>query len=391
MEKMKFARKMSFILVIVMLASMLFTGCSTKTNDLGIALITSAAGPNDKGYNQSAVAGLEKVKKELGIDYKVVETSDVPGSLSQLAGAGYKLIFSLEYNFDALIKGVGGNKPIAEQYPDTTFVIFNDNPNVNEDGGVKHKNVVSVLFDVHEASFIAGALSTLVNENASALFNTSDYAFTAGDAGRKVGFLGGTKSNGITVFGYGYAEGINYIAKELGVKYTFYSDYNAGFSDSAAGATKANTYYSDGANIVYAVAGAVGDGVTAKAKEVKKLAVEVDANKDNNQPGYILTSVLKNTEVPVYEISKHFKDQTMDKVNGQVLSYNLASGATGITDLSVIESKIKPEGKAKWDEIKTQLKAVADKIASGEIKVTNAQAGESFDKSALTNLNMPND
>ncbi|WP_027628964.1 BMP family lipoprotein [Ruminiclostridium cellobioparum] len=391
MEKMKFARKMSFILVIVMLASMLFTGCSTKTNDLGIALITSAAGPNDKGYNQSAVAGLEKVKTELGINYKVVETSDIPGSLSQLAGAGYKLIFSLEYNFDALINGVGGNKPIAEQYPDTTFVIFNDNPNVNEDGSVKHKNVVSVLFDVHEASFIAGALSALVNENASELFNTSDYAFTAGDAGRKVGFLGGTKSNGITVFGYGYAEGINYIAKELGVKYTFYSDYNAGFSDSAAGATKANTYYSDGANIVYAVAGAVGDGVTAKAKEVKKLAIEVDANKDSNQPGYILTSVLKNTEVPVFEISKHFKEQTMDKVNGQVLSYNLASGATGITDLSVIEGKIKPEGKAKWDEIKTQLKTVADKIASGEIKVTNAQAGESFDKSALTNLNMPND
>ncbi|WP_313561225.1 BMP family lipoprotein [Ruminiclostridium cellobioparum] len=391
MEKMKFARKMSFILVIVMLASMLFTGCSTKTNDLGIALITSAAGPNDKGYNQSAVAGLEKVKTELGINYKVVETSDIPGSLSQLAGAGYKLIFSLEYNFDALINGVGGNKPIAEQYPDTTFVIFNDNPNVKEDGSVKHKNVVSVLFDVHEASFIAGALSALVNENASELFNTSDYAFTAGDAGRKVGFLGGTKSNGITVFGYGYAEGINYIAKELGVKYTFYSDYNAGFSDSAAGATKANTYYSDGANIVYAVAGAVGDGVTAKAKEVKKLAIEVDANKDSNQPGYILTSVLKNTEVPVFEISKHFKEQTMDKVNGQVLSYNLASGATGITDLSVIEGKIKPEGKAKWDEIKTQLKAVADKIASGEIKVTNAQAGESFDKSALTNLNMPND
>ncbi|HEY9060842.1 MAG TPA: BMP family ABC transporter substrate-binding protein [Pseudobacteroides sp.] len=391
MGKMKFARKVSFLLVIVMLASMLFTGCSTKTNDLGIALITSAAGPNDKGYNQSAVEGLEKVKNELGIDYKVVETQDIPGSLSQLAGAGYKLIFSLEYNFDALIKGVGGNKPIAEQYPDTTFVIFNDNPNVNEDGSVKHKNVVSVLFDVHEASFIAGALSALVNENASSLFNTSDYAFTSGDAGRKVGFLGGTKSNGITVFGYGYAEGINYIAKELGVKYTFYSDYNAGFSDSAAGATKANTYYSDGANIVYAVAGAVGDGVTAKAKEIKKLAIEVDANKDNNQPGYILTSVLKNTEVPVYEISKHFNEQTMDKVNGQVLNYNLASGATGITDLSVIESKIKPDGKAKWDEIKAQIKAVSGKIGSGEIKVTNAQAGESFDKSKLTNLNMPND
>lgn len=399
------------MLVLIMLVSIVFTGCSTSNNSatnttntanttnvtntnntgLGIALITSAAGANDKGYNQSAIAGLEKAKKDLGIKYKVVETTDVPGSLTQLAGAGYKLIFSLEYNFDALIKGVGGSKPIAEQYPDTTFVVFNDNPNVNDDGSVKHKNVVSVLFDVHEASFIAGALSTLVNENAATLFNTTDYALTAGDAGRKIGFLGGSKSNGITVFGYGYAEGINYVAKQLGVNYTFYSDYNAGFSDSAAGATKANTYYSDGANIVYAVAGAVGDGVDAKAKEVKKLSIEVDANKDANQPGHILTSVLKNTEVPVYEIAKNFNDNAMDKVNGKVLTYNLASGATGITDLSVIESKIKSDGKAKWDEIKTELKTISDKIASGEIKVTNAQAGEKFDKTKLSNLKMPND
>lgn len=402
----KNTKNLSFLLVVIMLVSIIFTGCSTsKTGNssasssnsdtdntgLGIALITSAAGPNDKGYNQSAIAGLEKAKKDLGIKYKVVETTDVPGSLSQLAGAGYKLIFSLEYNFDALIKGVGGSKPIAEQYPDTTFVIFNDNPNVNDDGSVKHKNVASVLFDVHEASFMAGALATLVNENAPKLFNSSEYSFTSGDAGRKVGFLGGSKSNGITVFGYGFAEGINYVAKELGVNYTFYSDYNAGFSDSASGATKANTYYSDGANIVYAVAGAVGDGVDAKAKEVKKLSIEVDANKDSNQPGYILTSVLKNTEVPVYEIAKNYKENAMDKVNGKVLSYNLATGATGITDLSVIESKITADGKAKWDEIKGQLKTISDKIASGEIKVTNAQAGDKFDKTKLENLKMPND
>lgn len=379
------------VLTAIMLMSLLFTGCTSKTNDLGVALITSAAGANDKGYNESAIKGLEKAKKEFGINYKVVESADVPGSLSQLAEAGYKVIFSLEYNFDALIKGVGGNKPIAEQYPDTTFVIFNDNPNVNTDGTVIHKNVVSVLFDVHEASFLAGALSTLVNENAQTLFGTQNYSFTAGDAGRKIGFLGGTKSNGITVFSYGFAEGINYEAAKLGVKYTYYSDYNAGFSDSAAGSTKANTYYQDGANIVYTVAGAVGDGVDSKAKEVKKLSIEVDANKDSNQPGYVLTSVLKNTEVPVYEIIKNYKNNKMSEVNGKALSYNLASGATGITDLSVIESKVTSEGKAKWDEIKKELSDVSSKIGSGEIKVTNAQAGEAFDKTKLSNLSMPND
>jgi len=392
--KIKLTKKLISIITMVMLFTTLLAGCGgkkTSSEDLGIALITSAAGPNDNGYNASAIKGLEKVKKELGVNYKVVESKDIPGSLAELAKSGYKLIFTLEYNFDALINGVGGGKPIAEQYPDTTFVVFNDNPNVNKDGSVKHKNVISVLFDVHEAAFLAGALSVLVNENHDQLFDKAQYNFTEGDAGRKLGFFGGTKSNGITVFSYGFAEGANYIAKKLNVNYKCLSDYNVGFSDSAAGATKANTYYSEGTNIIMSVAGAVGDGVTSKAKEVKKLAIEVDANKDNNQPGYILTSVLKNTEVPVYSIAQHYKNKTMAEVNGKVINYNLASKATGITDLSVIESKVKESGKDKWKEIKGQIEEITKKIDSDEIKVTNAQAGEKLNKANLTNLSMPND
>jgi basic membrane protein A len=85
---------------------------------------------------------------------------------------------------------------------------------------------------------MAGALATLVNENASKLFNSADYSFTSGVAGRKVGFLGDQNQTVSPVFGYGFAEGINYVAKELGVNYTFYSEYNAGFSDSAARCNK---------------------------------------------------------------------------------------------------------------------------------------------------------
>jgi len=249
-----------------------------------------------------------------------------------------------------------------------------------------HNNVVSVLFDVHQASFLAGALSVLVNENKDELFEAGDYSFTEGDAGRKVGFFGGTKSNGITVFSYGYAEGINYEAEKLDVKYSFITDYNVGFSDSAAGSTKANTFYSDGANIIISVAGAVGDGVTSKAKEVKKLAIEVDANKDANQPGHILTSVLKNTEVPVYSIAQKFKDGNLSEIAGEALYYDLGSMATGITDLATIESFVKASGEAKWAEIKTEIEDVKSKIVSGEIKVTNAQIGEEIDFGSLTHL-----
>ncbi len=360
---------------------------ASGNSEVKIAIVCDSAGQNDNGYNQSAVAGVKKAAKELGVEYKVVEpTTGVPQALETLAEDGYHLIFNLEYDFEALISGTGGSKPIAEMYPDTTFVCFNDNPNKNESGEIIHENVISVLFDVHEASFVSGVLATLVNENAETLFGTEHYKFTPVDkGGRAIGFIGGTNSNGITVFSYGFLEGINYIAKELGVHYDYYAKYDAGFSDSATGGTVAGTYYNQGANVVFSVAGSVGDGAAAKAKEEGKLAIHVDANKDAQQSGYILTSVIKNTEVPVYEIIQAAVDGKISDMD-RVQSYSLASKATSITDLSEISKFVTDEGQTKWEEIKAKVSAIEKQICDGTIKVINAQNGEELDASALENV-----
>ena len=43
----------------------------------------------------------------------------------------------------------------------------------------------------------------------------------------------------------------------------------------------------------------------------------MDANKDANRPGLrILTSVLKNTEVPVFSISEHYINGTLQELWG---------------------------------------------------------------------------
>lgn len=383
------------VVVIVLIMTVALTGYSSSGDQKNtIALLCSAAGANDNGYNQTAINGLKQLKDEKGIEYKVIETTtDYPGTLETIAEAGYKLIFSLEYDFTALIKGVGGEKPLAEQFPDTIFVIFNANPNLNKDGTPIHNNVISVMFNVNEASFLAGVLSVLVNESAYTLFDSSTHSFTSGDEGRKVGFIGGTKSEGIEVFSFGYAEGVNYAASEIGadVVYVYYSTYDAGFVDSAQGAVIAGTYYSEGANIVYCVAGSVGDGVDVKAKEVKKLSIQVDADKDNSQPGYILTSVLKTTSVPVIEFGSKLVGGTLAADGGKEIFYTLASGATGITDLSVIESAIRTDAaaQAKWDEIKAYIDNVSAKIKDGSIKVTNAQIGERLNISTLSNVKLP--
>lgn len=362
------------------------SGDSAKS-EVKIAIICDSAGQNDNGYNQSAVNGAKKAAEELGVEYKVVEpTNGVPQALESLAEDGYNVIFNLEYDFEALIQGTGGAQPIAEMYPDITFVCVNDNPNKDENGEVLHDNVISALFDVHQASYVAGALSVLVNENAETLFGTENYNFTPADnGGRALGFVGGTNSNGITVFSYGFIEGANHVAEELGVNYDYYAKYDAGFADSATGSTVAGTYYNQGANVIFSVAGSVGDGVAAKAKEEGKLMIHVDANKDAQQSGSILTSVLKNTEVPVYEITKAAVEGTIDEMD-RVQNYTLASGATSITDMAEISKYIQEGGQEKWEEIKTYLADLESQIGDGTITVTNAQNGEEFDASACGNI-----
>lgn len=356
---------------------------ATPEGNLKIAVVCSAAGQNDNGYNQSAIEGAKAVAAEIGAEVNILEpTNGVPAALETLAEDGYNLIFNLEYDFDALIKGVGGADPIATQYPDTWFVVFNDNPNVDDSGKTIHDNVISVLFDVHESSYLAGYLSVLVNENAADLFGDG-YNFADVEKSRSMGFIGGTQSNGITVFSYGFIEGMNKAAEELGVKYDYYAKYDAGFSDPALGSTVAGTFFDNGANIIFGVAGSVGEGIVSKAKETGRLAIQVDANKDDQQPGHVLTSVLKNTNVPVSIISKALADGTIGSMD-KLQSYNLGSNATGITDLSVIGGFVQDQ--AKWNDIKAKVDEVSKAIASGDIQVTNAQIGETFDPAKTPNV-----
>lgn len=383
----------ALLLAIVMVFSLVACGSEGEGGKSGegavkIAIVCDASGQNDNGYNQSAVEGAKECADTMGVEYKVVEpTESIGNTLAVLAEDGYNLIFSMEYDFDALVYGEAGADPIAAQYPDTIFVVFNATPNLDENGNTIHDNVISVLYNVNESSFLAGALSVLVNENADVLLG-DNYNLTSTDEARALGFIGATESEGITVFGIGYVEGAQYVAAELGVTYDFYSKYDAGFADTAGGSTVAGTYYGNGANVVYCVAGAVGDGVASKAKEVQKLAIHVDANKDAQQPGYIMTSVIKNTKVVVKTMTEALIAGTLrDQDNIQI--YDLASGSTSITDMATFAAALETteEAKAKWEEIKAYIDDLAAKIADGTIVVTNMQNGDTFDQSSCPNIN----
>ena len=100
-----------------------------------------------------------------------------------------------------------------------------------------------------------------------------------------------------------------------------------------------------------------------------------------------MTSVIKNTSVPVYDITKAYVDGTIDDMD-RLQTFPLASGATDITELTQIKQAIADtdEAQAKWEEIMTYIDDLKTQIADGKIKVTNAQIGEAFDPSACKNV-----
>lgn len=362
-------------------------GSAAADGTLKVAIVCDAAGKNDNGFNQQAVEAAQAVCDDKGWELNVVEPSNgLPAALETLGEEGYNLVFNMQYDFEALIQGTGGADPLAAQYPDTTWVVFNDSPNVDDKGEIIHDNVISVLFNMNENSYLAGALSVLTNENAAAIFEGGDYNFTTPDQARAMGFIGGTESNGIVVFSYGFIEGMQHEAEKLGVTYDYYTKYDAGFTDTATGSTTAGTFYGNGANVVFVAAGGVGTGVTSKAKEVGKLAIEVDANKDEDQPGYILTSVLKSTDVPAKVLCEALADGTIGDVE-RIQYYDLSSGAVDLTDFATIEKSITSEdGKVKWEEVKAEVADLKQQIIDGGIRVTNAQEGEEFDPATCPNV-----
>jgi len=385
-------RKVAKIVALLLVAMMVLAACGggaeptttgPKASDLKVGVVCSAAGQNDTGYNKAIVDKVKQLSTESGFHAQIVEpTSGVANALETLAADGYNLVFSMEYDFEALVNGVGGAKPIAEQYPKTTFVIFNANPNVDANGNLKHKNVYSVLFNVNEPSYLAGYLYGLVNEAQAQLFGP-EYKFVTPETARVAGFVGGTNSDGILVYSYAFIQGINEAATETGVKYDYFAKYDAGFTDPALGSTVAGTFFDNNANIVFADSGMVGDGITSKAKEVGRLSVQVDANLDEQQPGHVLTSVLKLTDVPGERFVKAYLDGTLSTLDN-LQTFGIQTGATDITDLSVIERYI--VDKETWKAIKEKVLAKRQAIIDGTLKVIDAQAGDKFDPAVFPNV-----
>ncbi|KQQ74369.1 MULTISPECIES: BMP family protein [Rhizobium/Agrobacterium group] len=294
------------------------------------ALVYGTGGKFDKSFNEAAYAGAEQFKKETGTDYRDFEPKDdTQGeqAIRNFASRGYNPVVAVSFAWTSAMEKV------AAEFPDTKFVIV--------DSVVDLKNVRSVLYKEEEGSYLVGVLAGLASKTG------------------KVGFIGGMDIPLIRKFGCGYAQGVKAAKPDAQVFQNMTGTTGAAWNDPVRGGELTKNQIDQGADVVYAAAGATGLGVLQTAADNKKFSIGVDSNQNHLHPGSVLTSMVKRVDLAVYNAYKDLKD---DKFTAGIQSLGVKEDGVSAAIDDSNKSLITPEMQAAVD------KAKADIIA-GTVKV----------------------
>lgn len=329
---------------------MLLTACSGgnssdsagSTGDDGLAataLVVAQGGLGDESYNDYAYTGYQKGLADNGLKGTPIESDDIVGQgeqvLRRAGDEGLGLVIDLEYSHAEILPKV------ATDYPDTDFALIN--------AEAKADNVASVLFQEQEGSYLAGALAAIQTSNTTDPKINSD---------KVIGVIGGAQSAGIDKFLVGYIQG----ARDTDPDVKVLTAYSNDFADPTKGQQLAQSMFDQGADIVYAVAGGTGAGVIQAAQDDNHYAIGVDADQDDVAPGYVLTTMLKRTDVAMETLVKDYADGSFP--GGETLNLGLKENGVGLSDFKNTKDAIGQETIDTIDDLKQQ-------IIDGDIKVWN--------------------
>lgn len=288
------------------------TGSASATNGnagaFRAALVLDTAGVDDKSFNASAWAGMQKAIKDFGVEGKYVESktaADFKPNLIAMAGQKPDLVFAVGFAMEDAVKSV------AAQFPDVKFAIVDGS---SPEGA---SNVVALKFKEEEGTFLAGYLAASVSK------------------AHKIGFVSGMDLPIMKKFEAGYRAGAKMAHPDTAVLASYTGDWN----DVSKGKSQAIQQFANGADIIFHAAGKAGLGVIQAAKEKGPgfYAMGVDRDQDGEAPGRVLASMLKRIDNVVYATVKDTKD-------GQFKSgtkvYGFDKGGVGLSEMRFTKKDI---------------------------------------------------
>jgi basic membrane protein A len=311
--------------------------------DYDIAMITDIGTIDDKSFNQGTWEGVVEYAKANDKTYIYYQptaqsTEIYLDMIEQAVNDGAKIIVTPGFLFE---------QPIFEAqdlYPNVHFVLIDGNPNDGDwskEGGPEFRteaNAVGIVYAEEQAGFLAG------------------YAAVK-DGYTKLGFMGGMAVPAVIRFGYGFAQGIEYAAEEMGLKdLALNYHYTGGFAATPEAQALAASWYADGVEVIFACGGAVGDSVMAAAEAAGAKVIGVDVDQ-SSQSETVITSAAKGLAASVIAVLDAYYQGEFPA--GQALVMDAA--ADGV-ELPMATSRFKTFSQADYD-------AIFAKLVAGEVKL----------------------
>ncbi|MCA3573885.1 MAG: BMP family ABC transporter substrate-binding protein [Aestuariivirga sp.] len=243
------------------------------------AIVFDIGGKFDKSFNESMFNGAERFKAETGVAYgefEIANEAQREQAIRNFADQGFSPIIAAGFAQAAAVEKV------AKEYPELKFAIV--------DMVVDLPNVQSIVFKEHEGSYLVGLMAGMASKSGT------------------VGFVGGMDIPLIRKFACGYAQGVKAAKPDAKIIQNMTGDTGAAWNDPVKGGEITKGQMAQGADVIYAAAGATGLGVLQAAADGGALSIGVDANQNYLHPGKVLTSMLKRVDVAVFNVMKNGND-----------------------------------------------------------------------------------
>jgi len=333
------------------------SGGTTGSGGYEIALVTDLGTIDDKSFNQGAWEGVEAYGDEFGVSYKYYQptektTAAYVETIGLAVEGGASVVVCPGFLFEPAVYEV------QDTYPEVNFILIDGEPHSEDYSEYRtNDNVMCIMFQEDEAGFLAGYAA--VKEGYT-----------------KLGFMGGMAVPAVIRYGYGYLQGAEYAAAEMGIdSVEVQYHYTGAFSATPEAQAMAASWYESGSEVIFGCGGAVGNSVMAAAQDVDKAVIGVDVDQ-SGESETVITSAMKKLLSSVYEgLKGHFEGNFP---GGKTTFFDVTTDSIG---LPMETSRFKTFSQDDYD-------AIYEKLVSGEVKIVNDIELETSDPEFYSKLNL---
>ena len=312
------------------------TTSSSAGSNTTVALVSDIGKFNDRSFNQSQKEGLDRAKADLGVNTIALQSnspSDYVPNLTQAVRKKANLIISAGFLL------ASDTNTVAKKNPNTHFAITDYDVTGTPFNG--RKNVMGLTYAANESGCLVGYLAAEMAKK---------------QGGKQIiGAVGGVKIPPVDIWIAGY----QYCAKLFNPNIKVLIGYSQDFVASDKCKTVAENQISQGAQVLFQVAGGCGLGTLKAADAAGIWGIGVDKDQYNDAKR-VLTSGVKRVDNGVFTATKQVEEGKF-KGGGNLL-FNLKNKGMDVGKINPVVPKALID---KMNELK-------QKIISGQVKVPAA-------------------